>query len=45
MLVRIHQALKIFPAKGTGVTERLREIGDTVDLLEAWEQVRVGHVA
>jgi hypothetical protein len=44
-LVRIHQPLKIFPAKGTGVTERLWEIGDTVEVLEAWEQVRAGHVA
>jgi len=27
-----------------GVTERLWEIGDIVDVLEAWERVRVGHV-
>ena len=27
-----------------GVTERPWEIGDIVDVLEAWERVRVGHV-
>src|SRR6516164_867513 len=27
-----------------GVTERLWEIGDIVDVLEAWQRVRVGHV-
>jgi len=28
-----------------GVTERLWEIGDIVDVLEAWERVRAGDVA
>src|SRR5262245_26397628 len=32
------------PGMATGVTERLWEIGDIVDVLEAWERVRVGHV-
>ena len=27
-----------------GVTEGLWEIGDIVDVLEAWQRVRVGHV-
>jgi hypothetical protein len=36
-LVRIHQPLKIFSAMATGVTERLWEIRDIVDVLEAWE--------
>src|SRR5262249_46757890 len=32
------------PGMAAGVTERLWEIGDIVDVLEAWERVRVGHV-
>src|SRR5262245_6707306 len=32
------------PGTAAGVTERLWEVGDIVDVLEAWEQVRVGHV-
>jgi hypothetical protein len=44
VLVRIHQTLKVFPGMAAGVTERLWEIGDIVDVLEAWERVRVGHV-
>jgi len=35
--VRIHQTLKITPAVAAGVTLRLWEIGDIVDVLEAWE--------
>ena len=35
--VRIHQTLKITPAMAAGVTDRLWEIGDIVDVLEAWE--------
>jgi len=36
--VRIHQTLKMSPAMAAGVTKRLWEIGDIVDMLEAWEQ-------
>jgi hypothetical protein len=32
------------PGMAAGVIERLWEIGDIVDVLEAWERVRVGHV-
>jgi hypothetical protein len=36
--VRIHQTLKVTPAMAAGVTSRLREMSDVVDILEAWEQ-------
>jgi arginase family enzyme len=36
--VRIHKTLRIIPAMDAGVTKRLWEIGDMVDVLEAWEQ-------
>jgi IS1 family transposase len=35
--VRIHQTLKMTPAMAAGVTKRLWEIGNIVDVLEAWE--------
>jgi hypothetical protein len=35
--VRIHQTLKITPAMAAGVTERLWEVADMVNVLEAWE--------
>jgi len=35
--VRIHQTLKMTPAMAAGVTKRLWEMGDVVDMLEAWE--------
>ncbi len=35
--VRIHQTLKMTPAMAAGVTDRLWEIGEIVDVLEAWE--------
>jgi hypothetical protein len=35
--VRVHQTLKISPAMAAGVTKRLWEIGDIVDMMEAWE--------
>jgi IS1 family transposase len=35
--VRIHKTLKVTPAMAAGVTDRLWEIGDIVDVLEAWE--------
>jgi IS1 family transposase len=37
--VRIHQTLKVTPAMAAGVTTRLWEIGDIVDVLEAWEAI------
>jgi IS1 family transposase len=36
--VRIHKTLRITPAMAAGATKRLWEIGDIVDVLEAWEQ-------
>jgi hypothetical protein len=36
--VRIHQSLKVTPAMAAGVTKRLWEMSDIVDVLEAWEQ-------
>jgi hypothetical protein len=35
--VRIHQTLKMTPAMAAGVTKHLWEIGDIIDVLEAWE--------
>jgi hypothetical protein len=35
--VRIHSALRTTPAMAAGVTKRLWEISDIVDVLEAWE--------
>lgn len=38
--VRIHKTLKVTPAIAAGVTNRLWEIGDMVDVLDAWEAKR-----
>jgi hypothetical protein len=35
--VRIHKTLKTTPAMAAGVTDRLWEVADIVDVLEAWE--------
>jgi hypothetical protein len=35
--VRIHKTLRTTPAMAAGVTKRLWEIGDIIDVLEAWE--------
>jgi hypothetical protein len=35
--VRIHQTLKVTPAMAAGVTKRLWEMRDVVEMLEAWE--------
>jgi hypothetical protein len=35
--VRLHQTLKVSPAMAAGVTERLWEMGDVVDMLDAFE--------
>jgi len=35
--VRIHKTLRTTPAMAAGVTERLWEIGEMVEVLEAWE--------
>jgi hypothetical protein len=34
---RIHQTLRVTPAMAAGVTKRLWEMADIVDVLEAWE--------
>jgi hypothetical protein len=39
--VRIHKTLRITPAMAAGVTKRLWEIGDIVDVLEAREASQV----
>ena|SRR5258708_914500 len=36
--VRIHKTLRTTPAMAAKVTKRLWEIGDVVDVLEAWEK-------
>jgi IS1 family transposase len=41
--VRIHKTLRMTPAMAAGVTKRLWEIGDVVEVLEAWEAVRDRH--
>ena len=38
-----HKTLRTTPAMAAGVTSRLREIGDIVDVLEPWEAVQVDH--
>jgi hypothetical protein len=35
--VRIHKTLKTSPATASGVTDRLWEVSDMVNVLEAWE--------
>ncbi len=35
--VRVHQTLKMSPAMAAGVTKRLWEMKDVVDMFEAWE--------
>jgi hypothetical protein len=35
--VRIHKTLRTTPAMAAGVTKRLWEIGDIVDIIEAFE--------
>jgi len=35
--VRVHQTLRMTPAMAAGVTKRLWEMNDIVDVLEAWE--------
>ena len=35
---RIHQTLKMTPVMAAGVTKRLCEIGDILDVRDAWEQ-------
>jgi hypothetical protein len=37
--VRIHKTLRTTPAIAANVTTRLWEVGDTVDVLEAWETI------
>jgi IS1 family transposase len=41
--VRIHQTLRVTPAMAAGVTTRLWEMKDVVDMLEAWEAVQARH--
>ena len=43
--VRIHQTLKVTPAMTAGVTSRLWEMSDIVDVLEAWERLRMSRAA
>jgi hypothetical protein len=43
--VRIHQTLKVTPAMAAGVTSRLWEMNDIVDVLEAWERLRMSRAA
>lgn len=38
--VRIHKTLRTTPAMAAKETKRLWEIGDIVDLLEAWESAK-----
>jgi hypothetical protein len=37
--VRVHKTLRMTPAMAAGMTKRLWEISDVVDVLEAWEQM------
>jgi hypothetical protein len=38
--VRVHKMLRTTPAMAANVTKGLWEIGDVVDVLEAWERAR-----
>ena len=38
--VRIHETLKITPAVAAGVTDRLWEMSDMVQVIESWEAKR-----
>jgi IS1 family transposase len=38
--VRIHQTLKVSPAMAAGITDRLWEMTDVVEMIEAWEALR-----
>ena len=42
--VRIHQTLKMTPAMAAGVTKRLWEMTDVVDMIDAWEAKRVREI-
>jgi hypothetical protein len=35
--VRLHKTLRTTPAMAASITKRLWEIGDIIDVLEAWE--------
>ena len=37
----VHQTLRETPAMAAGVTKRLWEINDVVEVLETWENVRI----
>jgi hypothetical protein len=39
--VRIHKTLRTTPAMAAGVTSRLWEVGDIVDVLEVFENQRI----
>jgi hypothetical protein len=43
--VRIHQTLKVTPAMAAGVTSRLWEMSDIVDVLGARERFRTSRAA
>jgi hypothetical protein len=42
--VRVHQMLKTSPAMAAGVTKRLWEIKDVVEMLEAWEATQMRRI-
>lgn len=39
--VRIHKTLRVTPAMAAGVTDKLWEISDVVEMLEAWEATQL----
>jgi IS1 family transposase len=38
--VRVHQSLKVSPAMAAGITKRLWEMTDVIEMLEAWEAIQ-----
>jgi hypothetical protein len=42
--VRVHKTLRITPAMAANVTKRLWEIGDIVNVLEAWKATTQGEL-
>ena len=41
--VRLHKTLRVTPAMAAGVSDKLWEMGDVVQLLEDYEAKRIGH--
>ena len=43
--VRVHKTRRTSPAMAAGITKRLWEMSDVVDVLEAWEAAGTNHLS